>query len=157
MKITLLLIGKTNTDFIREGFQTYEKRLKHYIPFETVCIPEVKNAKNLTASQLKDKEAELLIPYIEKKDLVILLDEKGNEYNSVEFAGFVQKNMNQGIKNIVFIVGGAFGFSDHIHKMKLPKLSFSKLTFSHEMIRLIFIEQLYRAMTIIKNEPYHHQ
>ncbi len=157
MKITLLLIGKTEFNYIAEGFKIYESRLKHYILFETIYIPALKNTKNLSFSQQNDKEADLLLKHFEGKDLIVLLDEKGNEYSSIEFAQYIQKNLNKGLKNVLFVGGGAFGFSEIIYKLNLPKLSLSKMTFSHQMIRLIFIEQLYRAMTIIKNEPYHHQ
>jgi len=157
MKITLLLIGKTEYPYLAEGYKLYESRLKHYILFETIYIPTIKNSKNLSTAQQNDKEAEMLIKYFGGKDLIILLDEKGSEYSSVDFSSFIQKNMNKGYKNIMFVVGGPFGFSEMIYKLNLPKLSLSKMTFSHQMIRLIFIEQLYRAMTIIKNEPYHHQ
>jgi 23S rRNA (pseudouridine1915-N3)-methyltransferase len=157
MKITLLLIGKTAYNYISEGFKIYESRLKHYILFDTIYIPDIKNTKNLSFEQQKDKEAELLIKNIAGKDLIVLLDEKGSEYSSIDFAKYMQKTMNKGFKNILFVIGGPYGFADTIYKLNLPKLSLSKMTFSHQMIRLIFIEQLYRAMTIIKNEPYHHQ
>ncbi len=157
MKVTLLLVGKTEYNYILEGFKIYEMRLKHYIHFETIYIPEIKNAKNLSFIQQKDKEADLIIKYLSGKDLVILLDENGQEYTSIGFADYMQKIMNKGYKNIIFVVGGPYGFSEKVYEQKVQKISLSKMTFSHQIIRLIFIEQLYRAMTIIKNEPYHHQ
>lgn len=156
MKITLLLLGKTEFEYISEGYKIYESRLKHYILFETIYIPAIKNTKNLSFNQQNDKEADLLLKHFPGKDLIILLDEKGTEYSSIDFAKYIQKNMNKGIKNIMFVIGGAFGFSEIIYNLNLPKFTISKMTFSHQMIRLIFVEQLYRAMTIIKNEPYHH-
>lgn len=157
MKIILLLIGKTEYNYIDEGYKLYESRLKHYISFETIYVPSIKNSKNLSNSQQNDKEATELLKHFEGKDHIILLDEKGSEYSSVDFSIVLQKNMNKGYKNVMFVVGGPFGFSETIYKMNLPKLSLSKMTYSHQMIRLIFVEQLYRAFTIIKNEPYHHQ
>lgn len=156
MKITLILNGKTEDDHIIKGFAVYEQRLKHYISFETVVIPALKNTKALSIDQQKQKEAELILKHLQNPDKVILLDENGKEYNSVEFSGFIQQQMNSGIKNLVFVVGGPYGFSDEIYKRANGKLSLSKMTFSHQMVRLFFIEQVYRAMTILKNEPYHH-
>jgi len=156
MKITLILTGNTENNYIAEGFRIYEKRLKHYISFQKVIIPDIKNSTNLSSAQLCDKEAEILIQHLVKYDLIILLDEKGFEYSSVEFAGFLQKNFNKGIKNLLFVIGGAYGFSEKIYKMGYMRMALSKMTFSHQFARLIFIEQLYRAMSILKNEPYHH-
>jgi len=157
MIITLLLIGKTEFNYISEGFKIYESRLKHYILFETIYSPVLKNTQKFSLNQLKDKEADLLTKYFNGKDLVVLLDENGKEYSSINFAHFIEKNMNKGLKNIMFVVGGAYGFAKKIYQQNLPVLSLSIMTFSHQMIRLIFIEQLYRAFTIIKKEPYHHQ
>lgn len=157
MKITLLLIGKTEDDYITKGFATYEQRLKHYISFETIVIPALKNTKALSIEQQKQKEGELVFKQIQTSDKLILLDENGKEYTSVAFSGFIQQQMNSGIKNVVFVVGGPYGFSDEIYKRANGKISLSKMTFSHQMVRLFFVEQLYRAMTILKNEPYHHQ
>lgn len=156
MKITLILNGKTEDDHIIKGFAVYEQRLKHYISFETIVIPALKNTKALSIDQQKQKEAELILKNLQNPDKVILLDENGKEYDSVGFSGFIQQQMNSGIKNLVFIVGGPYGFSDEIYKRANGKLSLSKMTFSHQMVRLFFIEQVYRAMTILKNEPYHH-
>ena len=157
MKITLLLNGKTEDDYIAKGFALYEQRLKHYISFELIVIPALKNTKSLSIEQQKQKEGELIFKQIQNSDKLILLDEKGKEYNSVAFSEFIQQQMNSGIKNVVFVVGGPYGFSDEVYKRANGKISLSKMTFSHQMVRLFFVEQLYRAMTILKNEPYHHQ
>ncbi len=157
MKITLILNGKTEDDYILKGFSIYEQRLKHYIAFDTIIIPGLKNAKALDFEQQKKKEAELIFKNIQPSDKVILLDENGKEYSSIEFSELIQKQMNSGIKNLVFVVGGPYGFSDDVYARANGKLSLSKMTFSHQMVRLFFSEQLYRSMTILKNEPYHHQ
>jgi 23S rRNA (pseudouridine1915-N3)-methyltransferase len=157
MKITLILNGKTEDDYIIKGFAVYEQRLKHYLSFETILIPALKNAKSLNFEQQKKKEAELILKNIQSSDKVILLDENGKEYDSVGFSDFIQQQMNSGIKNVVFVVGGPYGFSEEIYQRANGKISLSKMTFSHQMVRLFFAEQLYRAMTILKNEPYHHQ
>lgn len=156
MKITLILNGRTEDDYIIKGLSIYEQRLKHYLPFETIVIPALKNTKALSIEQQKQKEGELILKQVQGPDKVILLDENGKEYNSVDFSGFVQQQMNSGIKNLIFIVGGPYGFSDEVYKRANGKISLSKMTFSHQMVRLFFVEQLYRAMTILKNEPYHH-
>ncbi len=156
MKITLILNGKTEDDYIVKGFSIYENRLKHYISFETIVIPALKNTKALSIELQKQKEGELIIKNIQTSDKLILLDENGKEYNSVGFSDLIQKEMNSGIKNLVFAVGGPYGFSEEIYKRANGKLSLSKMTFSHQMVRLFFVEQVYRAMTILKNEPYHH-
>ena len=157
MKITLLLNGKTEDDYILKGFAIYEQRLKHYVSFDTISIPALKNTKALSIEQQKQKEGEFILKQIQTSDKLILLDENGKEYNSVSFSGFIQQQMNSGIKNVVFVVGGPYGFSDEVYDRANGKISLSKMTFSHQMVRLFFIEQLYRAMTILKNEPYHHQ
>ena len=156
MKITLILNGKTEDDYIIKGFTTYEQRLKHYLSFETIVIPALKNTKALSIEQQKQKEGELILKHINSSDRVILLDENGKEYTSVHFSEYIQQQMNSGIKNLLFVVGGPYGFSDDIYKRANGKISLSKMTFSHQMVRLFFVEQLYRAMTILKNEPYHH-
>lgn len=157
MKIKLLLIGKTDSDILSKGVNDYVKRLKHYIPFEMSIIPDLKNTKNLSESQQKQKEGELILNILKPGDFVVLLDEKGKEYTSVEFSRFIEKQMISGLKNLIFVVGGPYGFSDEVYKKCNLKISLSRMTFSHQMVRLIFTEQLYRAMTIIKGEPYHHQ
>ena len=156
MKITLILNGKTEDDYIVKGFSVYENRLKHYISFETIIIPALKNTKAISIEQQKQKEGELIFKNIQSADKLILLDENGKEYNSVGFSDFIQKEMNSGIKNVVFVVGGPYGFSEEVYKRANGKIALSKMTFSHQMVRLFFVEQLYRAMTILKNEPYHH-
>lgn len=156
MKITLILNGKTEDDYLIKGCSIYEQRLKHYISFETIVIPALKNTKALSIEQQKQKEGELILKNIQSADRLILLDENGKEHNSIGFSEFIQQQMNSGIKNIVFVVGGPYGFSDEIYKRANGKISLSKMTFSHQMVRLFFVEQLYRAMTILKNEPYHH-
>ena len=156
MKITLILNGKTEDDFIVKGFGVYEQRLKHYIAFETVVITALKNTKAFSIEQQKQKEGDLISKSIQSSDRVILLDENGKEYNSVAFSEFIQQQMNSGIKNLVFVVGGPYGFSEEIYKRANGKISLSKMTFSHQMVRLFFVELIYRAMTILKNEPYHH-
>ncbi len=156
MKITLLTIGKTEDKYLLEGIDIYLKRLKHYIPFKISEIPELKGTKSLSREQQKSKEAELIFKNINTTDHVILLDENGQELSSKQFSTFLNKKMVGGQQHLVFIVGGPYGFSDEIYKRSNEKISLSKMTFSHQMIRLFFAEQLYRAYTILKGEPYHH-
>jgi 23S rRNA (pseudouridine1915-N3)-methyltransferase len=156
MKISLLLVGKTDNPVYNQLMADYEKRLVHYIPFSTSIIPDIKNAKNLSFSQQKVLEGERILNYLQPGDFTILLDEKGREYTSQEFALYLSKLTNNSYKRIVFIVGGAYGFSENVYEAANGKISLSKMTFSHQMARLFFIEQLYRAFTIINNEPYHH-
>jgi len=156
MKISFILTGKTEDKYLLEGFANYEKRLKHYTVFETIIIPALKNTKALSEEQQKQKEGELLLKLISNSDILILLDENGKEHSSVAFSEFIQKQMNSGIKNLFFVVGGPYGFSNAVYKRANGKISLSKMTFSHQMVRLFFVEQLYRAFTILKNEPYHH-
>lgn len=157
MKIKLLLIGKTDTDYLNKGINEYVKRIKHYLPFEMIIIPDLKNTKNLSEEQQKQKEGELILGHLSNSDFLVLLDENGTEFNSVSFSGFIEKQMISGLKNLIFVVGGPYGFSDEVYKQGNSKISLSKMTFSHQLVRLIFAEQLYRAMTIIKGEPYHHK
>lgn len=157
MKVKLVCIGKTDKEYIIEGVNEYEKRLKHYISFESVLLPDIKNSKNLTEIQQKEKEGEVLLSQIKESDYVIILDEKGKEYSSVEFSKMIEKQMVAGLKTLVFIVGGPYGFSKQMYDRANAKISLSQMTFSHQMVRLIFTEQLYRAMTILKGEPYHHE
>jgi len=157
MKITLILVGKTDDDYLIKGIDIYEQRIKHYLSFEKIIIPALKNTHALSVEQQKQKEGELILKNIQTADKFILLDEKGKEYGSVEFSAFIQQQMNSGIKNCVFAIGGPYGFSDEVYKRAQAKLSLSKMTFSHQMVRLFFVEQLYRGMTILRNEPYHHQ
>jgi 23S rRNA (pseudouridine1915-N3)-methyltransferase len=157
MKVKLLCIGKTDSDYIVQGLNEYEKRLKHYIPFESVYIPDLKNSKNLSENQQKVKEGEMIKNQIKETDYIVLLDEKGKDLSSVEFSSFIKKQMVSGSKGLIFVIGGPYGFSKDLYERANAKISLSKMTFSHQMVRLIFSEQLYRAMTIIKGEPYHHQ
>ena len=156
MRICLLTVGKTDSGWVREGLEIYSSRLSRYVPFCVSEIPELKNASSLSKSQVKEKEGELILSRVTPKDTVILLDEKGKEYSSTEFAKEVSK-MTAGGKNIVFVIGGAYGFSDAVYARCDGKVSLSRMTFTHQMVRAIFVEQLYRAFTIIKGEPYHHE
>lgn len=156
MKVKFIVVGKTDQDYLAEGIAVYESRLKNYVSFETLVIPALKNAKNLPVEQQKIKEGKLILKSIDTSDVLILLDEKGAEYSSLDFSKFIQQQMNSGIRTLVFVVGGPFGFSDEVYKRANKKLSLSKMTFSHQMVRLFFVEQLYRAMTILKGEKYHH-
>ena len=157
MKIKLLAIGKTDDKNLSALIQTYQNRLQHYIKFEFEIIPDLKNAKNLSEAQQKEKEGELLLNKLQPTDQVLLLDDKGKDFTSMEFSKFLQKKMNSGIKTLVLIIGGPYGFSEAIYKKAQGKVSFSKMTFSHQMIRVFVVEQIYRAFTILKNEPYHHE
>lgn len=157
MKITLLVLGKTEDKYLREGIEKYAKRLKHYINFSIVEIPELKNTKNLSEDQQKVKEAELIKKCVGFADHLILLDERGEEFTSSRFADFINKKMIGSIHNLVFVVGGPYGFDRTIYQVAGGKISLSKMTFSHQMVRLFFVEQIYRAFTILKGEPYHHE
>ena len=157
MKIKLILVGKTNAKYLAEGEKEYEKRLKHYTKFEEIIIPDVKHLGKLSESELKKKEGQLILAKLENSDHVILLDDKGKSYSSVEFANFLQQKMNTSLKSLVFVVGGAYGFSDEVYERANLKLSLSKMTFSHQMVRFIFKEQLYRGFSILRGEKYHHE
>lgn len=157
MNIKLIAVGKTDNAALQQLISTYEKRLSYYINFELQLLPDIKNSKSLSEEQQKIKEGELILSYIEPSHHLILLDERGKEYTSIAFADELQKKMNTGIKQLTFVIGGPYGFSQAIYQRANSKLSLSKLTFSHQMIRLFFVEQLYRAFTILRNEPYHHQ
>jgi 23S rRNA (pseudouridine1915-N3)-methyltransferase len=157
MQIKLLAIGKTNNKQLQQLIEDYQKRLSHYIKFSLEIIPDLKKTKNLTETQLKQKEGELILNKISNTDVLILLDENGKQLNSVEFSNYLQKHMNSGIKQLVFVIGGPYGFSQEVYNKAQGKLSLSKMTFSHQMVRLFFIEQLYRGFTILKGEPYHHR
>lgn len=152
-----MAIGKTDDKNLQSLIETYQNRLKHYINFELEIIPDIKNAKNLSETQQKEKEGELILKKIITTDILILLDEKGKEFRSVDFSAYLQKKMNSGIKQLVIVIGGPYGFSETIYKKAQGKISLSKMTFSHQMIRLFVVEQFYRAFTILKNEPYHHE
>lgn len=157
MNIKLLTIGKTDSSQLQSLISEYENRLKHYIKFEMDIIPDIKNVKNLSEAQQKEKEGELILKRISPTDVMLLLDENGKQYTSVEFSAFLQKKMNAGTKRLVFVIGGPYGFSDTIYQKAQGKLSLSKMTFSHQMVRLFVVEQIYRAFTILRNEPYHHR
>lgn len=157
MQITLIAIGKTDRAELEELISIYAKRLQHYIKFEFRIIPDIKNSKNLSEAQQKEKEGELILAQLQPTDTLILLDEKGKQYTSMDFADFLQKKMNSGIKNLVMVIGGPYGFSETVYSKCSGKISLSKMTFSHQMVRLFLIEQVYRGFTILRNEPYHHQ
>lgn len=157
MKITLLTVGKTDIRWINEGLEVYSSRLRHYLPFEIKEIAELKNAGSLSKEQIKTLEGKLILRNIKISDEVILLDERGKEMRSAEFATFLEKRVVAGIKELVFVIGGAYGFSSEVYERANGQISLSKMTFSHQMVRTIFAEQLYRACTIIKGESYHHE
>ena len=157
MKVKFICIGKTGKDFLIGGEQEYLKRLKHYVDIDRIEIPDIKNAKKLSVDQIKELEGKEILAKISQGEQVVLLDENGTNFSSVEFSNFMQQKFNQGGKGLVFVVGGAYGFSKEVYDAAGSKISFSKMTFSHQMIRMIFFEQIYRAMTILKGEPYHHQ
>ena len=157
MTIKLLAIGKTDSSQLQELIDVYQKRLQHYVNFEIELIPDLKKTKNLSEDQQKDKEGELILKRLANTDVLILFDEKGKQYTSIEFSSFLQKKMNSGIKQLVFLIGGPYGFSNEIYAKASGKISLSKMTFSHQMVRLFITEQIYRGYTILKNEPYHHQ
>ena len=156
MKIQLLLTGKTTDARLASLIDDYQQRLKHYVPFELVVIPDIKNAKSLSQDQLKTAEGEAILSRLTPAMDVLLLDEHGREFRSIEYADFLQKKMTSG-KDLTLIIGGAYGFSEAVYQRANGKISLSQMTFSHQMIRLMAIEQLYRAMTILRNEPYHHE
>lgn len=156
MNITLILVGKTTENYINEGFKVYEERVKHYINFEIKVIPEIKFSKGHSAAYIKDSEGSAILKIIQPIDFMILLDENGAEKTSRDFAQFLSNKMVSGTKSLVFIIGGAYGFSQEVYERADLKFSLSKMTFPHQLVRLIFIEQLYRAFSIIKNEKYHH-
>ncbi|MFD2827487.1 23S rRNA (pseudouridine(1915)-N(3))-methyltransferase RlmH [Leeuwenhoekiella polynyae] len=157
MNIKLLCIGKTDNRNLEELISIYTKRLKFYVNFEIEIIPDLKKTKNLSEEQQKEKEGELILNKLQQQDELILLDENGKELSSVKFADYLQKKMNSGIKTLVFVIGGPYGFSPQVYAAARGKISLSKMTFSHQMIRLFMTEQVYRAFTILRNEPYHHR
>lgn len=157
MKIELAVIGKTSIGYLKQGIDEYIKRLKHYVPFEIKYIDDIKNTKNISEDQQKRTEGAKILSLLDKSDLVVLLDEHGKEYTSMQYSSYIQKRMLSGAKKVVFVIGGPYGFSQEVYDRANDKISFSKMTFNHEMIRLIFTEQLYRAYTIINHEPYHHE
>lgn len=157
MNITLLMIGNTSDAYVNEGFAIFMKRLKHYIKVKEVVIPDIKDRKHLQPDQIKEKEAVLIIDKLNTATYTVLLDERGSTLSSIEFAGFLQKTMNSGTRELYFVIGGAYGVSESVKQKVDLSISLSKMTFTHQFIRLIVAEQLYRAMTILKNEPYHNE
>lgn len=157
MQIKLIVVGKTNKKYLIEGENEYQKRLKYYIKFEEDIIPELKKVKNLSESEIKEKEGKLILSKITNADYLVLLDENGKEFDSVGFSQFLQKQLNSGVRKVVFVIGGAYGFSNEVYSRANTKIALSQMTFSHQMVRLFFKEQLYRGFTILKNEPYHHR
>lgn len=156
MKISLFVVGKTNHNYLSPGIDDYTKRINHYIPFNIQYIADAKNTKNLSQAQQKQAEGQNLLNAFDKSDYVVLLDERGKEFTSKDFSSFIEKKMQTVAKRLVFVVGGPYGFSEDIYKRANEKISLSKMTFPHDLIRLIFTEQLYRSFTIMNNEPYHH-
>ena len=157
LKAELWLTGKTNFPYLDEGMAIYEKRLTHYLPFQTTVLPEVKNGSSLPPPQLKQKEGEIVISRLKSDDFLVLLDERGKHLTSVEFSAFLEQQLRLSHKRLIFLVGGAWGFSDEIYQRAGYKLALSKMTFSHQMVRLFFLEQMYRAMTILRGESYHNE
>ena len=157
MKIKIIVIGKTHKSFLIDGENEYLKRLKRYVPIEKVEIPDLKNAKKLSQQEIKQKEGENILQRLDSGDYLILLDEKGKTFSSLKFSKWLQEKMNRSYKKLVFVIGGAYGFSDEVYSRANEKIALSEMTFSHQMIRMIFIEQVYRAFSILNNEPYHHE
>ena len=157
MKIKLLAIGKTDSKALQELISDYSRRLNRYLPFELEVIPDIKHTKNLSEAEQIQKEAKVILAKLERDDHLIVLDERGKQYSSIDFSKFLQQKMNAGIKKLVFVIGGPYGLDPSVHQKSVGSWSLSQLTFSHQMIRLFATEQLYRAMTILNNQPYHHQ
>lgn len=156
MKIVLLAVGKTSTDYLIKGIEGFIRRINHYVPMELSIIPDLKSTKGLTEETQKVREGQAMIAALQSGDVVVLLDERGKEYTSREFASQIDRKMVQGIKRLVFVIGGPYGFSQEMYDRANEKISLSRMTFTHEMVRLFFVEQIYRAMTILRGEPYHH-
>ena len=157
MTIKLLAIGKTDNKQLQLLIEDYTKRIGYYIKFELELIPDLKKVKHLSEAQQKQKEGELILAKISSTDCLIILDENGKQFDSIAFSSYLQKHMNSGIKRLVFVIGGPYGFSEEVYKKANGKISLSKMTFSHQMVRLFVVEQLYRGFTILRNEPYHHK
>ncbi|MBP1616802.1 MAG: hypothetical protein H6Q14_629 [Bacteroidetes bacterium] len=157
MKIALLVIGKTDKAYFVEAIKEYADRLQHYIPFELIVIPDVKNVKNISEQQQKEKEGETILRNVQLGDELVLLDERGKEFTSLRFADYIARKMQTVPKRLVFVIGGPYGFSEEVYKKAKGSVTLSRMTFSHQMVRLVFAEQLYRAMTILRGEPYHHE
>lgn len=157
MKIQLIAVGKTFQDFVLKGVNEYSTRLKHYFPFEIEVIPDIKNTKNLSFDQVKEREGELVLKSFQPGDFVVLLDERGMTFTSLGFSKYIEKKMQTVPKRLVFVIGGPYGFSQKVYAAAQEKIALSKMTFSHQLVRLVFVEQLYRTATILGNEPYHHE
>ena len=157
MNLSLLTVGKTDIQWVKEGLDVYVSRLRHYVPFPVTEIPELKKVSALTEAQIKEREGELILKQVGPADILILLDERGIQQRSVEFARWLEKQLNQGARNLFFVIGGAYGFSPAVYERANGQISLSPMTFSHQMVRTIFAEQLYRAFTILRGEPYHHE
>ena len=157
MEVKLVTVGRTDVAWVKEGLDLYVSRLQHYVPFSLVEIPQLKNVAAFSQEQIREREGELILRQLSPGDTVILLDEHGKEYRSVEWAEWIRKQLARGGKALVFVIGGAYGFSEAVHSRADGKVSLSRMTFSHQMVRTIFAEQLYRAFTILKGEPYHHE
>ena len=155
MNIRLIVVGKTDVDYVREGLEQYLARLKHYVPFSYEEIPALKDQRNASPAIVKEREAALILKKVEGADRVVLLDERGKEYTSVAFSEYLQKQMNAGVRTLAFVVGGAFGFAPEVYAVASDRLALSQMTFNHQMVRLFFAEQIYRAFTILRHEPYH--
>jgi 23S rRNA (pseudouridine1915-N3)-methyltransferase len=151
-----MLVGSTDKKYLIEGIEDYQKRLVHYLPFDIKVIPDIKNSRHLTADQQKEKEGKALLDQVASGDELVLLDVVGTEFSSPGFSGWIEKRMLSGVRQVIFVIGGPYGFSDSVYKRADSKMSLSRLTFPHQLVRLLFVEQLYRALTIIKGEPYHH-
>ena len=157
MKVTLLTVGKTDMKWVREGLEMYSSRISHYVPFSVTEIPELKNVSSLSMEQIKKKEGELILKHVRQQDSLVLLDERGQRRSSLAFASWLEDRLSRGGRDLVFVVGGAYGFAQEVYDRADSLISLSEMTFSHQIVRTIFAEQLYRAFTIIRGEPYHHQ
>lgn len=157
MKIEVIWVGRSERGFVSEAVEEYAGRVRRYMGMETVTLPEVKNARSLTQGEVREREGEMILRALREEDMVVLLDDKGREWTSVEFAAWVERLCGQSVRRLVFVIGGAYGFSQAVYDRADALLSLSRMTFSHQMIRPIFLEQLYRAMTIMRGEPYHHE
>jgi 23S rRNA (pseudouridine1915-N3)-methyltransferase len=157
MKIALLQVGKTSEKYLTDGISTFKERVRKYTAFEIFTIPDIRGTRNMPAREQKAREGEKVLQFFKSDDYIVILDDKGKEFSTIEFSSWLEKMFMSQKKRIVFVIGGAWGFSDEVYRMADMSLSLSRLTFSHQMVRLLFLEQLYRAFTVIKGEPYHHE
>ena len=157
MKINIILVGKTTENYLKEGCNKYLQKINHYCPFEYIEIPDLKQTKNMSIQEQKNKEGKLILQKIQTGDTLVLLDEKGKTFSSIKFSKYIASYLSSSIKQLIFVIGGPYGFSEEVYHKSHALLSLSSMTFSHQMIRLLFLEQLYRAFTILNNEPYHHK